>query len=543
MSAPVSSLKAPSIGLFSALVVTVAACLPYLTTVSDYFLQEDFGSVQLFASKPWTTFPRWFTMPWTEHIWGYTPDEIRPFMGLAFQLTALGGAAAPELHHLFNIATHAANALLVLALARRVAGLSPLGAAFAAVLFAVLPVQAESVAWISGRVDSVPAFFYLATVLTFARWRQSAGAAPRLYVWSLVLFFVALFTKQNTITMVATLALYDWLIAERPVRRSWAWLRPYVPFAVMTAGFLALRYVVVGTVIRESRLSAQGAVYFGELFARHLRRVVTGEPGSLSVPDWMAVSILTSGVILAALLPDRGTGRTRTAKVALFFGPLWWLIGIAPVLVAGYESPRHVYLASVAWAMLLGLGFDTLARQRPGSRWRAAVPAGAVALLAVYSWQLEDTVREWNRASAISKRAVARLQREALAAPPGSLLIVGVPIRIWEWGLPFVAKPPFTRTDLTARVHIVAPQRLHCCQAPWLDATKAILREWSARPEHPPIVALYVDPRTGVISRLTDAENPDLRSLVPVLLEIDSAVALDKVLTDLLEDVVGPTGR
>jgi hypothetical protein len=70
-----------------AAVVVAAACLPYLSSVGDYFLQDDFGVVQLFARRPWTMFPQWFVMPWTEDIWGYKPDELRPFVALTYQLT------------------------------------------------------------------------------------------------------------------------------------------------------------------------------------------------------------------------------------------------------------------------------------------------------------------------------------------------------------------------------------------------------------------------------------------------------------------------
>ena len=155
--------------------VLLAASLPYLRTIPDYFVQDDFGGMQLLAAKPWHTFPRWFTMPWMEFIWGYTPDEIRPFTALSYQITAVWGPSAPEGHHLLNIVLHAANSLLVFAIARTAAGVTIAGATVAGVIFALLPVGAESVAWITGRVDSLPAFYYLLSFLTYARWRAGSG--------------------------------------------------------------------------------------------------------------------------------------------------------------------------------------------------------------------------------------------------------------------------------------------------------------------------------------------------------------------------------
>jgi hypothetical protein len=242
---------------------------------------------------------------------------------------------------------------------------------------------------------------------------------------------------------------------------------------------------------------------------------------------------------MAAVLPDTGTGRRRIARLALFFGPLWWLIGVAPTAVAGYESPRHVYLASVAWAMLLGLGFDVAERIRSERGWQYAVRACAVVVLAAYAIQLRIVVREWNTAAAISKKAVARVQREALATPPGSLLVVGAPLKSWEWSVPFNFQPPYTQSDLTQRVYIVSPWRLHCCRSLWADYTRRTLRAWAARGDHPPIVVLYASPRTGAISRLTDRDYPALRSLIPVLLTMESREAIDKAILDILERLVG----
>ena len=61
------------------LAIALAATLPYLSTIDNYFAQDDFGVVQLLAGKPAAYFPRWFTTTWMDDIWGFIPDEIRPF--------------------------------------------------------------------------------------------------------------------------------------------------------------------------------------------------------------------------------------------------------------------------------------------------------------------------------------------------------------------------------------------------------------------------------------------------------------------------------
>ena len=82
-------------------------------------MRDDFGVVELLSAKPAGYFPRWFVTSWMDQIWGHAPDEVRPFPAVSYQLTSLGGAASPFLHHVLNIALHAANGVVVLAIARR----------------------------------------------------------------------------------------------------------------------------------------------------------------------------------------------------------------------------------------------------------------------------------------------------------------------------------------------------------------------------------------------------------------------------------------
>ena len=106
----------------AALAICLAASLPYVSSAGNYFVNDDFGVVQLLSQKPPLYFPRWFVTSWMDDIWGATQDEIRPFPAVTYQLAALWGATSTVANHVTNIAFHAANALLVLAIARAVVG-------------------------------------------------------------------------------------------------------------------------------------------------------------------------------------------------------------------------------------------------------------------------------------------------------------------------------------------------------------------------------------------------------------------------------------
>ena len=132
-------------------------------------------------------------------------------------------------------------------------------------MFAILPLHAESVVWITGRVDTIPALFFLGSFLAYAQWRRGEGDRRGSTCCSLALFFCALFSKQNTIVMVATLVLYDLVAERRPIRVSWSWLAPYGPFAALTVAYLLLRYMLFGEVAREGQLTAEGLAVVANL--------------------------------------------------------------------------------------------------------------------------------------------------------------------------------------------------------------------------------------------------------------------------------------
>jgi hypothetical protein len=514
------------------IVVALAAIAPYLPTLDDYFVQDDFGVVGLLSAKPAAYFPRWFVSTWMDDIWGYTPDEIRPFPAVSYQAAAWWGAGSPVANHAINIGFHAINAVLVFAVAETAAGLALGPAAFAALVFALLPMQTESVAWVTGRVDSMPACFYLASFLLYARWRERPRAA--LYGWSVVLYFVALFTKQNAVTLPAALVLYDALVARRPLRPIWSLVRPHIPFALLTVGYLGLRYVLFGEVAREGSLTAARVEMFLQDLSVHLQRMVVGDAGLRLSGLRVATYLAAGAAVIATIGMLLGTRRGTLARPAAYFMVVWIGLAIAPTLVAGYASPRHMYLASAGWALALGCALDVLWRARPDPLMRRLAVMGSAALLVMYGSQLWQDLRLWGVRSEVSRLAVADVEREALTAPQGTLIIVDAPQRSWNFALPHALRPPFTGEDLTRRVKVISHSSIHCCPANrWEPYTRDAMREWIADPARPPVVALRWDAETGAAYRLSEREDPLLRTLVAMLRDTPDVASLDRMILDI----------
>ena len=530
----------------AAVLIGVAAAGIYGSTVRDYFAQDDFGVVSLFSQRTLAYVPRWFVSPWTEDIWGYVPDELRPFPAASYVIASWFGAADPGPNHIFNVALHAANAMLVMLIAEAAAGLSLVPAMIAGLIFVVLPIEAESVAWVTGRVDSLPTSFYFASFLLYVRSvrrKPDSTGGIRLqadYWWSVLLFFAALFSKQNTITMAPALALYDWMVDRRRPELSWVWMRRYLPYVVLTIMFLALRYVVFHEVARESLLSAQRVHEFLSDSSRHLVRLVFGGPG---VRPWSlrdTTAVLLGSVVIASVVRLLAPSAVRELwRAALYFGVVWIALGMLPILMSGYYSPRHTYLASLGWSVTLAIGIEILWRAQPRQVTRPVAAILGTALAAAYAVQLYAVVGEWHRSAAVSRAAVVQLQREADANPEGTLVIAGVPRSSWAFAVPYSVRPPFTQTDLTKRMFVISDSYDHCCDAAqWERYTRDALRGWHERTDHPPVVALYWNARSGHMSRVSDRDDPQLRTLVSLLLDTRDRASLDSVIQGLLRDYV-----
>ena len=92
-------------------------------------------------------------------------------LGLNYTL----GGVNPWGYHLGNVLIHAMNAVVLYFVARRllIAGGFPSGfpllwsASFAALVFGVHPLRAESVAWVTERRDVLSGLFFLLAVLAY----------------------------------------------------------------------------------------------------------------------------------------------------------------------------------------------------------------------------------------------------------------------------------------------------------------------------------------------------------------------------------------
>ena len=151
----------------------------------------------------------------------------------------------PGAHHLVNVALHMANALLLLYLLRLATG-AVWRSFMLAALFAVHPLNVETVAWLAERKSLLSALFSLLTMIAYVRYAKQPGWAK--YMSITVAFALALMSKPMAVTVPLILLLFDvWPLArdkELPFARRWTRLvLEKAPLLLMSAASSAVTVV------------------------------------------------------------------------------------------------------------------------------------------------------------------------------------------------------------------------------------------------------------------------------------------------------------
>ena len=167
--------------------------------------------------------------------------QYHPLLDTAFWIGQKLWGGSTLGYHLVSIACHAAGALLVLIILRR---LQVKGAWLAASIFALHPVHVESVAWISELKNTMLGGFYLAAVLVYLRFDETRKRSW--YTISVGLFLCALLSKATAIAWpVGMLIILWWEHGVLAWKRDVLPLVPLLPLAILD-GWVTMRVEQTG---------------------------------------------------------------------------------------------------------------------------------------------------------------------------------------------------------------------------------------------------------------------------------------------------------
>ncbi len=344
--------------------------------VSENRAVQDLGNAGRFFTDPRTVDP---------HAWS---GIYRPLRTLDFALDWALFPGRPRWFHLRNAAYHALAVLLLYGLFRRW-GAGETASTLGALVFALHPVQVESVAWITSRGDLLFLLFFLLALHAHDRSRGRDG-------WLLAAagaLALSLLSKEEAVVFPACAVLADFFFRDR--RRPSAVLRRwphYLLYTVVVGLYLAVFFRIhalhgqsvahvagrwggsfLGTVL----LMGRGLLYYLRLIFLPVDMAndfYLAPARGLDLPGLLLVAAALLGTLLAVRTAFRKGG-------AAPFALLWFLAALLPVsnLVVPIAIPtaeRFLYLPMVGIAFWAG-GLLARAFQRP-----PLGPAAVVVLLA-----------------------------------------------------------------------------------------------------------------------------------------------------------------
>jgi tetratricopeptide (TPR) repeat protein len=172
---------------------------------------------------------------------------VRPLLMFTYWINTRISLQDTSSYHLFNILIHALTGILVFLVIRRLmewAGADESSrtpfAAFGAFLFLLHPLQTESVAYISGRSESLCGLFSCASLAAFL-YRRSAAVSWAGVAAVVALFGAAVLTKEQAVVLPVLFVLTDiWWNPDSPLRSVRANWKLYLVLAAGAAAGVAL---------------------------------------------------------------------------------------------------------------------------------------------------------------------------------------------------------------------------------------------------------------------------------------------------------------
>lgn len=307
----------------------------------------------------------------------------------------------PAGHHFTSVLLHSANGILLFLLL--VWATNRLGPSlFVAALFALHPINVESVAWIAERKNVLCTLFFFLTLWAYGWYAKKPGWKRYLAVAGL--FAAGLASKPMVITLPFVLLLLDyWPLARVPMsdgpnRAPWARLViEKIPLFLMSAAsaVITMHAQQSGGAVRTTTEFSFGvrlanavntyAMYLWNMLWPTRLAPLYPHPGD-SLPAWR---VLVAAFVLIFITASVWKLRARRYLLVgwfFFLGTLIPVIGLVQVGEAAMAD-RYAYIPLIGIFVMVAFGLTDLAQQRNLGLWPVIPAAAALIALSFATYQ------------------------------------------------------------------------------------------------------------------------------------------------------------
>lgn len=336
---------------FAYFLILTSGLVAYIHTVGYTFSpMDDYWLIQKrvdFLSDI-SNLPQLFREQMTEV--GYSANYYRPVLNLSFMLEAVIAGKAPWMYHLGNIMIHLINGLLVFVLLKKFKT-GKKTALFLSVLFMVHPVNAQAVAWIPGRSDTLMALFLLLSFIFFIRFFR---AKKLLYIIPGSFFMLAaLLTKETAI--IAPVILLVWYFSANR-----GYIRLIYDIVAMAGMILSIAvWYILRIRVMEGSLTGNGSGILSNALNYGVEGFLafTGKafyPLNTPLTPFINTASVISGIVFVMVILIALFYMGCKKRSNAIFGAAWFLLMLLPpLLVKGGANEHWIYPALPGFMIFL----------------------------------------------------------------------------------------------------------------------------------------------------------------------------------------------
>jgi tetratricopeptide (TPR) repeat protein len=369
-------------------------------------------------------------------VWAFTNAHFymwHPLASLSQMLDCQLFGLNPSGHHLTSLLLHTANVLLIFGVLKMLTG-AVWRSAFVAAVFALHPLQVDSVAWLAERKNVLSTLFWMLTIAAYIRY--AARPSLRRYLLVVLVLCMGLMSKPTVITLPFVLLLLDfWPLerlrwptqekakdlsrresAKRSYKRVSAWrlLWEKIPLLIPTMAVALITYIVQqsGGVVsrletiplghRLANATISYVTYIEKMIWPSRLAIFYPHPGG----NFSGVRLVVSALVLALVsICVIYAARQRRYPVV---GWLWYLGILVPVIglvQAGAQAraDRYMYVPMIGLLIIVAWGVSDLVAKW---RYRKVIPVLAIALLLAAAVCTRLQLRHWRNSETLFRHTL-----------------------------------------------------------------------------------------------------------------------------------------
>ena len=352
----------------------------------------------------------------------YSPFHFLSLMADQAIVTSLDGdRPEPWISKLTNIVFQVCNTLLVFGLLCML-HIGRNEAFIAALVFAVHPVQVETVAWIAERKNLLSALFYLSSLMTFIKYCRTGRSV--LFPAVLLLFICGLLSKPTVVTLPVIMAAWLFMFPEDSSHRK----GPYI-----LMGLLILLAILWGLFVVSTERSyewmlppwryrpflAAGTIWF------YLSKFIFPYGLVVIYPRWNVEELIWIFVVLFLALAACVAALTALRKKIdplVLWGLAFFVVNVLPVsglvpfgyMAHSFVADHFLYLPMVGLAVVVARGVQFAFHKLRDTSGAIFVLLGAYAVICVLgmlalrqTWLWRDNAALWEAALRVNKTSWA----------------------------------------------------------------------------------------------------------------------------------------